>query len=60
MRIVLDTSALMSLATGNILGLTLENLQCVVPERVCEELQGLSGNATFEGKTAQLVIDYLE
>ena len=60
MKIVFDTSALMSLAAGNILGFTFESLQCVVPERVCEELRGLSKNDTFEWKIAQLVIDYLQ
>lgn len=59
MRIVLDTSALMSLAAGNILELVVDSIDCVVPERVRAELQGLSKNNDFEGNLARLILDFL-
>lgn len=59
MRIVLDTSALMSLAAGNILDLTTSSLECIVPERVHAEVLGLSKNNDFEGKLARTILEYI-
>ncbi|HLC85317.1 MAG TPA: hypothetical protein VJH22_06000 [Candidatus Nanoarchaeia archaeon] len=57
MRIVLDTSALMSLAAGDVLDLAIESMDCIVPERVRAEIQGLSKNNDFEGNLAKRILD---
>lgn len=59
MKIVLDTSALMSLAAGGILELALESITCVVPERVRAEVQGLSKNNDFDGNLATSIFEVL-
>ncbi|HLC20117.1 MAG TPA: hypothetical protein VJK72_04305 [Candidatus Nanoarchaeia archaeon] len=60
MKIVLDTSALMSLAAGRCLDLVVGSLECVIPERVREELVGLSRNNDFEGNLAKHILDHLD
>lgn len=59
MRVVLDTSALLSLASGNILDLAVASVNCVIPERVRAELLGLSMNNDFDGNLAKKVLDLL-
>ena len=59
MRIVLDTSALMSLTAGGILDLVAESIDCVVPGRVKAEIQGLSRNNDFDGNLAKTINEFL-
>lgn len=59
MKIVLDTSALMSLAAGGILEIVAESIDCVVPERVQAELQGIGKNNDFEGNIAKNIFELL-
>src|SRR3989344_6711688 len=60
MKIVLDTSALMSLAAGRCLDLVVGSLECVIPDRVREELIGLSRNNDYEGNLATQVLDLID
>lgn len=59
MKIVFDTSALMSLAAGNILDLVVESIDCIIPKRVEAELKGLSKNKDFEGNLAKNILSFL-
>lgn len=59
MKIVLDTSALMSLAAGGCLDLTTSSLECAIPERVNAELKGLSKNNDFEGNLAKQILSFV-
>lgn len=59
MKIVLDTSALLSLAAGNVLGLITENIDCVIPKRVESELSGISKNNNFEGNLAKEIMSFI-
>ena len=60
MKIVIDTSALLSLEAGNILEIAIENFNFVIPLRIKEELVGLSKENNFEGNLAKKVLDYVE
>lgn len=60
MKIITDTSALLSLAAGDILDLVLENIDCIIPSRVKEEVKGISLNNTFEGNLAKKVLSYID
>ena len=60
MRIVIDTSALLSLESGNILETAVENFNFVIPVRIKEELIGLSKKNNFEGNLAKKVLNYVE
>ena len=59
MKIITDTSALLSLAAGDILDLALESIDCIIPLRVKEEVKGISLNNTFEGNLAKKVLSYI-
>jgi len=59
MRIIFDTSALMSLTAGNILDLVVESFNCVIPSRVEAEIKGLSKNNTYEGNLAKKIFEYV-
>lgn len=59
MRIVFDTSALLSLAAGGILELAIGNFGTCIPRRVEEELRGISKKSTFEGNLAKRVLEYV-
>ncbi len=60
MKFVFDTSALLSLAAGGVLDLVIENIDCIVPERVAGELRGLSHDRTFEGNLAARVLGFID
>lgn len=60
MKIVIDTSALLSLESGNILETAVENFNFVIPVRIKEELIGLGRDNNFEGNLAKKVLDYVE
>ena len=60
MKVITDTSALLSLAAGDILDLTLESIGCIIPVRVKEEVKGISRNNTFEGNLAKKVFAYID
>lgn len=60
MKIVLDTSALISLAAGGVLELTVSSIDCIIPERVKNELLGLSRNRDNEGNLAREILSYRE
>jgi len=60
MKIVIDTSALLSLEAGNILEVAIENFNFVIPLRIKEELVGLSKENNFEGNLAKKVLNYVE
>ena len=59
MRIVFDTSALLSLAAGGILELVAEHVYCVIPTKVEEELLRISLRSTFEGNLAKQVLVHI-
>jgi len=54
--IVFDTSGLMSLEAGRILELVTESIDCVIPERVAQELKGLASTHGFEGNIAKNIL----
>ena len=60
MRIVIDTSALLSLAAGNILELAVKVFNFVIPIRVKQELERISKNRDFEGNLAKELLSYLD
>ncbi len=58
MRLVIDTSALLSLEAGGVLEIAVEKLDFIISSRIKEELVGLSKNNDFEGNLAKNVLDY--
>lgn len=60
MRLVLDTSALLSLEAGKVLDLVIDNFELIIPRRVEEELNGISKNHDFEGNLAKRIVSFLE
>jgi rRNA-processing protein FCF1 len=58
MKIIFDTSALLSLAAGEIIEKTIKHLPCIIPERVAAELKGLARNNDFEGNLAKEILIY--
>ncbi len=60
MRIVIDTSALLSLEAGKILDLVIDNFELIIPIRVEEELKGISKNHDFEGNLAKRIVSFLD
>ncbi len=59
MRVVADTSAVLSLAAGDILVMALQSLDIIIPPRVEQELAGLSQNHDFVGNLAREVRSYI-
>ena len=59
MKIILDTSAILSLASGDILETVIESIDCIVPTRVEEELRGISQNNTSLGSIAKSVLEFV-
>ena len=60
MKIVVDTSALLSLEAGGILEIAAEKLDFVISPRIMGEITGLSKNNDFEGNLAKKVLGYLD
>lgn len=60
MKIVADTSALLSLETGGVLEIAVEKLDFIISTRIKEELTGLSKNNDFEGNLAKNVLGYID
>lgn len=60
MRIVIDTSGLLSLAAGNILELATQFFDFIIPVRVKEELNGISKNNDFEANLAKNVLFHID
>ena len=60
MKIVADTSALLSLEAGGILEISVEKLDFVISPRIKEEIIGLSKNSDFEGNLAKNVLGYVD
>ncbi len=60
MRIVLDTSAILSLAMGGILEIVVNQKDCCIPLRVEEELKGLATNNDFLGKVARYSLEFVK
>lgn len=59
MRIVIDTSGLLSLAAGNILELATKFFDFIIPTRVKQEIDGIAKNNNFETKLAKNVLFYI-
>ncbi len=59
MRIVIDTSGLLSLAAGNILELATQFFDFIIPARVKQELDGISKNNDFEANLAKNILSYI-
>ncbi|MBI4919031.1 hypothetical protein HY837_03815 [archaeon] len=51
---------MLSLEAGKILDLVIDNFELVIPERVEEELNGISKNHHFEGNLAKRIVSFLE
>ena len=60
MRIVIDTSGLLSLAAGNILELATKFFDFIIPTRVKQELDGIRKNNDFEANLAKNVLSYID
>jgi len=58
MKLVIDTSALLSLEAGGVLEIAVEKLDFIISLTIKEELTGLSKNNDFEGNLAKNVLDY--